>query len=132
LWNVSKDISRYSSLLNQSKVPLSIMLENLVNDECASVYEVSIIFLYYKDKVIRVGNRKSEVGLRAFEGDEVYDEPADLVIPVSRDGDEIQWFRIEDGSNVGSKSIVIPMNAKKVVLEFFVSSHGDHCEKLDF
>jgi len=101
------------------------MLENLVNDEFTGVYEVNITILYYKDAAISVGNRKLGLGLGAFEGDGVYDEPADLVIPVSRDGDEIHWFRIEDGSNVGSKSVMIPMNARKVVLELFVSSHGD-------
>lgn len=103
------------------------MLENLVNDEFTGVYEVNITILYYKDSANRVRNRKVGLGLGlgGFEGDEIYDEPADLVIPVGSDGDAINWFRIEDESNVGSKSIMIPMNARKVVLELFVSSHGD-------
>lgn len=124
-WNVKKDITRYSSLLKKSNITLSMMLQNIVNDEFTGIYNISLSILFYKDEEV-VNNLGRKLGL-GF-GDlcsEVYDEPADLVIPIDDVGNEGHWFRIASESEVGLKRVQIPVNARKVVLEMYVSHHGD-------
>lgn len=129
-WYVEKDVTKYSSVLEQSNISLSMMLENLINDEFTGIYNVSLSMLFYKDDVIeKIGGRKlglgsgSGLGLASESG--VYEEPADLVIPVGSEGSHGYWFRIENESEKGIREIAIPMNARKVVLELYVSYHGD-------
>ncbi|XP_021769483.1 peptide-N4-(N-acetyl-beta-glucosaminyl)asparagine amidase A [Chenopodium quinoa] len=132
-WNVDKDVTRYSSVLEQSNVSLSMMLENLVNDEFTGIYNISLTMLFYKDDVVaEIKSRKLgfgsgvRVGLESgVLGSGVYDEPADLVIPVGEEGDQGYWFRIENESEPGFKRVAIPMNSKRIVLELYVSFHGD-------
>lgn len=47
------------------------------------------------------------------------------MIPVADEGENGFWFRIENESHFGSKRIEIPMNAKRIMLELYVSFHGD-------
>ncbi|XP_010693058.2 peptide-N4-(N-acetyl-beta-glucosaminyl)asparagine amidase A [Beta vulgaris subsp. vulgaris] len=135
-WKVEKDITRYMSVLQQSNVSFSMMLENIVNDEFTGIYNVSVSILFYKDaeEVVNVKSRKLGLGLglglgSGLEfgdlGGGVYEEPADLVIPIADDGNQDYWFRIESESEKIVRSIEIPINAKRVVLELYVSHHGD-------
>ncbi|KAF6164872.1 hypothetical protein GIB67_017075 [Kingdonia uniflora] len=151
-WNVRKDVTRYSSLLLQDNQTLTVMLENIVNEEFTGIYHVNISFLYYTDTEnqtteltlnrklrslsedtvdIKEGNLRyrGEVGTQSglFEGKlgSIYDDPADLVIPISDNGDNGFWFRIQNESDVHSKGIQIPLNTYKAVLEIYVSFHGD-------
>ncbi|CAM0912002.1 unnamed protein product [Alopecurus aequalis] len=53
-------------------------------------------------------------------------QQADLIVPISRslplnDG---QWFAIQNATDVQSKSLTIPSNTYRAVLEVFVSFHG--------
>lgn len=52
-------------------------------------------------------------------------KPADLIVPVSEEEDLGFWYRIGNESVVGSRSIVIPSNSRKIVLELYASAHGD-------
>ncbi|XP_057524653.1 peptide-N4-(N-acetyl-beta-glucosaminyl)asparagine amidase A-like [Amaranthus tricolor] len=127
-WSFTKDITKYSSLLQQSNISLSMMLENLGNDNIDGIYNISLTILFYKNEEIKtIKNRKLGFGFQNFEvGDGVYDEPADLVIPIANEeGETGNWFRIEKDSEVVLKSNEIPINTKRIVLELYVSSHGD-------
>ncbi|CAI9088265.1 OLC1v1022551C1 [Oldenlandia corymbosa var. corymbosa] len=46
-WVVRKDVTRYSSLLAQDNLTLSMMLENIVHGYWTGVYQVNITFHYY-------------------------------------------------------------------------------------
>ncbi|XP_074276639.1 peptide-N4-(N-acetyl-beta-glucosaminyl)asparagine amidase A [Silene latifolia] len=126
-WNVYKDVTRYSSLLQKSKIKLSMMLENLVNHEFTGVYDVTLTLLLYKDKKVGKENglaRKLGSGIGSLH--EVNDEqPADLIVPVMDEGNNGYWFRIEHEMDVVSRRIQIPKNAKRIVMELYVSYHGD-------
>lgn len=152
-WKVRKDVTRYSSLLQQSNLTLAVMLENLVNDDFTGVYHVNVSVLYYDDSVVRFPssglvdsvkpNRKlafAKLGLdsekfvrnqaigpeeRSRTLSNVYKNPADLIIPISGNVDEEFWFRIENDSDVYTRGIQVPGNTLKAVLEVYVSFHGD-------
>ncbi|XP_010257133.1 PREDICTED: peptide-N4-(N-acetyl-beta-glucosaminyl)asparagine amidase A-like [Nelumbo nucifera] len=53
------------------------------------------------------------------------EKPADLIIPVSGDGDDGFWFRIQNEADVHSTEIQIPLNTYRAVLEIYVSFHGN-------
>ncbi|KAI3986845.1 hypothetical protein MKX01_014546 [Papaver californicum] len=138
-WKVRKDVTRYSSLFNQSNLTLSVMLENLVNDEFTGIYHVNVSLLYYQDQDLNPVepieplklNRKlgalSETSVKGtYKGGSFTNETSpDLIIPVSDNGDEGFWFRIQNESDIHSKTIQIPQNTKKAVLEIYVSFHGN-------
>ncbi|XP_058110381.1 peptide-N4-(N-acetyl-beta-glucosaminyl)asparagine amidase A [Magnolia sinica] len=54
-----------------------------------------------------------------------YKEPADLVIPISDNGDGGSWFRIQNESDIHSKEVKIPVNSHRAILEIYVSFHGN-------
>ncbi|KAH9617020.1 hypothetical protein KSS87_022041 [Heliosperma pusillum] len=128
-WNVYKDVTRYSSLLKRSKIKLTMMLENLVNDEFTGVYDITLSLLLYKDQKVGKENglaRKLGSGIGSLRGDGVNGEqPADLIVPVMDEGNNGHWFRIEHEMDVASRRIQIPKNAKRIVMELYVSYHGD-------
>ncbi|MCL7044919.1 hypothetical protein MKW94_022214 [Papaver nudicaule] len=118
------------------------MLENLVNDEFTGIYHVNVSLLYYREQDFNVTkaveriqplklNRKlgglSETSAKGMSNAGVFtnETSADLVIPVSDNGGEGFWFRIQNASDVHSKTIQIPQNTKKAVLEVYVSFHGN-------
>ncbi|KAK9063351.1 hypothetical protein SSX86_017221 [Deinandra increscens subsp. villosa] len=120
-WNVRKDVSRYSSIITRSNLTLSVMLENLVNDEFTGVYHVNISLLFYSDtssvrfplsivsgeskprsqslnrKLISVNNNH-EIESKLLDRDLVlkslypYYKPADLVVPISASGGLSEGF----------------------------------------
>lgn len=53
------------------------------------------------------------------------ESPADLIIPISDDGDRGFWFRVERELDVHSRRIRIPTNTHRAVLELYVSFHGN-------
>lgn len=55
----------------------------------------------------------------------LYEPPADFIIPISDRGDKGFWFRIDGESDFHSKSIRIPQNTYRAVLELYVSFHGN-------
>ncbi|CAK9135822.1 unnamed protein product [Ilex paraguariensis] len=156
-WKVQKDVSRYNSLLVQSNLTFSVMLENVVNNVYTGVYHVNVTFLYYQAHAVGISSsqlprnqnpiRKFGFGKLGFESEKpnpimlykegihgvnnqknslnLYKQPADLIIPISRIEEEGFWFRIESGSDVHSKGIQIPLNTWKAVIEIYVSFHGD-------
>lgn len=142
-WRVRKDVTRYSSLLSQPDLNVTMMLENIVNDEFTGVYHVNATLFFYKDtdvssplslprqKSIRklasdgwdLGHGEDNnlgLGARDF-----YGPPADLIIPISSSGDRGFWFRFESESATHSRRISIPRNTKRAVLELYISYHGN-------
>ncbi|MCD9640754.1 hypothetical protein HAX54_026282 [Datura stramonium] len=135
-WTVTKDVTRYSSLLLKEDISLSVMLENLVNDVYTGVYHVNVTFLYYEVENMYVPlstsstNRKLRLVDDVFVDNpiisllDLYEKPADLIIPISGNGDNGFWFRIQSDSELHGKSVVIPKNTYKAVIEICVSFHG--------
>ncbi|PON51399.1 Peptide-N4-(N-acetyl-beta-glucosaminyl)asparagine amidase A [Parasponia andersonii] len=147
-WKVRKDVTRYSSLLAQPHLNLTMMLENVVNRDYTGVYHVEVSLLYYKDNVAGVVNpvklpaetenpnviRNSQIdqllGLESPEFDAnlgaVTDEgPANLIIPISDSGDRGFWFRVESELDLKTREIRFPRNTRRAVLEIYVSFHGN-------
>lgn len=146
IWNIRKDVSKYSSVITQHNQKLSVTLQNLVDDEFNGFYFVNIIFLFYYDKVITLPlsreleaqsfNRKlisvtnsgneDELGLdRVMKSLYPYDMPADLIIPISGSCDDGFWFRIDDEMDVRTKKVRVSPKTYKAMLELYVSFHGD-------
>ncbi|PHT61275.1 hypothetical protein T459_34877 [Capsicum annuum] len=107
LWTVTKDVTRYSSLLVMGNISLSVMLENLVDNVYTGVYHVNVTFLYYDidDMCVPLSSRMNRK-LR-------------LVMKVKG-----FWFRIQSNLELHGKSVIIPKNTYKVVMEISVSFHG--------
>ncbi|KAJ0102605.1 hypothetical protein Patl1_06666 [Pistacia atlantica] len=126
-WKVRKDITRYSSLLVQSNLNVTMMLENIVNDVFTGVYHVNVNLLFFKDKdvtgtvpsILSSDNFNSTLG---FESDKYYYPPADLILPISNNDGEREgfWFRVESESDLNFKKIKFPRNAYRVILELEV------------
>ncbi|XP_010031176.2 peptide-N4-(N-acetyl-beta-glucosaminyl)asparagine amidase A [Eucalyptus grandis] len=146
-WKVRKDVTRYSSLLSRSGIEVSMMLENIVNDEFTGIYHVNVTLLFYSSVGSGAGPRVpasqlssiSKLGLGSEElggnsvnsatlGAAAWDynpPPADLILSVSDDGDRGSWYWIERGLDLRSKKIIIPANTVRAVLELCVSFHGN-------
>ncbi|KAJ8557627.1 hypothetical protein K7X08_003252 [Anisodus acutangulus] len=124
-WTVTKDVTRYSSLLVKKNISLSVMLENLVNYVYTGIYHVNVTFVYYDiDNMINVPLSSSTNRKVRLVDDVFVDKPADLIIPISGNEGKGFWFRIENDSELHGKSVVIPKNTYKAVMEIYVSSHG--------
>ncbi|KAI6675844.1 hypothetical protein NL676_036640 [Syzygium grande] len=150
-WEVRKDITKYSSLVSQSSIHL--MLTSLhwpSNVAVSSAHLVNVTLFYYNhdyssvisDKITLPATVSGEdltrnsVSLHYSDDpspsnseDQVReaprssnDTPPDLIIPVNGDGG--LWFRIDNESTVQSKDVQLPCNARRAVLELYVSSHG--------
>ncbi|KAH0665497.1 hypothetical protein KY290_027729 [Solanum tuberosum] len=125
-WTVTKDVTRYSSILVNENISLSVMMENMVNDVYTGVYQVNISFLYYNVKKMDVSLSNSYNRKMKLENDlkSEIENPADLIIPISGNGSEGFWFRILNESEMHGQSVIIPKNTYKAVIEIYVSSHG--------
>lgn len=106
-WKVRKDVTRYSSLFTRSDLNVTMMLENIVNDVYTGIYHINVTLDFYEFNPIEILSRQS---------------PADLIVPVSNDG---VWFMIENAEESYSNRIALPLNTRKIVLELYVSSHGN-------
>ncbi|CAN7004791.1 unnamed protein product [Brassica rapa subsp. trilocularis] len=106
-WKVRKDVTRYSSLFTRSDLNVTMMLENIVNDVYTGIYHINVTLDFYEFN-------PTEIISRHF--------PADLIVPVSNDG---VWFMIENAEESYSNRIALPLNTRKIVLELYVSSHGN-------
>ncbi|KAK4277797.1 hypothetical protein QN277_015738 [Acacia crassicarpa] len=151
-WNVWKDVTKYSSLFTRSDLDLTMMLENVINHEFTGIYHVTITLSLFKshavvgapigvscDRRLRILRDESDGGISevTVERDDLGDtnvlrgsldldeSPADLIIPISDDGDRGFWFRVERESDLHSRRIRIPTNTHRAVLELYVSFHGN-------
>lgn len=136
-WTVTKDVTRYSSLLAKEDISLSVMLENMVNDVYTGVYYVNVTILYYYIEEMNVPLSTISTNRKVRMVDDVFvnspirgslglnEKPADLIIPISgNNGGEGFWFRIQSDSELKGKSVIIPKNTYKAVMEICVSFHG--------
>ncbi|KAJ1262760.1 hypothetical protein BS78_09G134700 [Paspalum vaginatum] len=136
-WTVRRDVTRYSALLQSPPGGvLSVMLENLVNDQYTGVYNVSVSFEFYGAPAYLSAAGSSFAGSGAGAADpkpasptlpESYFQPADLILPVSEATGESKgfWFRIQNSSDSRSKLVTIPSSTYRAVLEVFVSPHSN-------
>ncbi|XP_021856807.2 peptide-N4-(N-acetyl-beta-glucosaminyl)asparagine amidase A isoform X1 [Spinacia oleracea] len=116
-WKVRKDITKYYSLLLQSNQTIAIYLGNVVDKTYTGVYHVNLTFHYYPIEN-HGGKNHRKLG-------NLYENFADLILPISRNlplNDGL-WFEVENSSDVESKSVSIPRNAYRAVLEVYVSFH---------
>ncbi|KAJ0764494.1 putative peptide-N(4)-(N-acetyl-beta-glucosaminyl)asparagine amidase [Helianthus annuus] len=149
-WKVRKDVSRYSSVISQSNIKLTVMLENIVNKEFTGVYDVNISLHFYSASSVRVplsivsgihtssSNRKlvsvknneiaGKVNVdRVLKALYPYDKPADSVVPISGTNgvSEGFWFKIDDENDIQTTKVKIASKTYKAVLELYVSFHGN-------
>ncbi|KAJ6325062.1 hypothetical protein OIU76_012193 [Salix suchowensis] len=109
------------------------MLENIVNDIYTGVYHVNVTLYFYKDNAVEVPLAFKNQNLIApvlqlplFGDKSMYDPPADLIIPISApDSSKGYWFIIESELDVKFDKVRVPLNTRKVVLELYVSFHGN-------
>ncbi|ESQ40462.1 hypothetical protein EUTSA_v10013053mg [Eutrema salsugineum] len=123
-WNVRKDVSRYSSLFMRSDLNVTMMLENIVNDVYTGIYHINVTLIFYEFNPIEQ-NPKIRSRLEIAGSDRKDQTPADLIIPVCDGGNRGFWFMIENPAETYSKRIQIPSNTRKIVLELYVSFHGN-------
>lgn len=110
-WKVRKDVTKYSSLFTRSDLNVTMMLENIVNDVYTGIYHINVTLDFYEFNPVGIISRQS---------------PADLIVPVgSHGGDRGFWFTIESQEESYSNRIRLPLNTRKIVLELYVSSHGN-------
>ncbi|VAI43970.1 peptide-N4-(N-acetyl-beta-glucosaminyl)asparagine amidase A-like [Triticum dicoccoides] len=113
VWSVSKDVTRHASLLAAGNSTLAVFVENLVNSQYTGVYYANVtLHLYFRRTPTRPPPAVA---------------PADLIVPMSRglplnDG---LWYKIQNATDVASKSVALPSNTYRAVLELYVSFHGD-------
>ncbi|KAI3425555.1 uncharacterized protein J3R85_010059 [Psidium guajava] len=151
LWEVRKDITKYSSILSQSSIHLMLTsLQWPSNVAVSWAHLLNVTLFYYNhdcssvtsDKItlpatVSGGDlKRNSVSLHSSDDpsppnseDQVgeaprssYDTPPDLIIPVNGDGGF--WFRIDNKSTTQSKGVQLPCNAHRIVLELYISSHG--------
>ncbi|KAG5081407.1 hypothetical protein JHK86_005472 [Glycine max] len=122
-----------------------MMLENIVNNEFTGVYHVTVTLLFYNEYAVRVPFVPCPEELNNFDPIQsrsrsrsrsrslvqepgsrgVNESPADLIIPISDDGRRGFWFKLEEEKGSCSKTIRIPRNTYRAVLELYVSFHGN-------
>ncbi|GJV04498.1 peptide-N(4)-(N-acetyl-beta-glucosaminyl) asparagine amidase A [Tanacetum coccineum] len=118
-WTVTKDVTRYYSLLMQKNLTLDVYLGNIVDSTYTGVYHVNVSFHYYPFEKNDQGANFN--GLRGGSGENW----ADLVIPISRNKplNDGLWFEVVNETDVQRKEVVVPRNVYKAVLEVYVSFH---------
>ncbi|KAF7044009.1 hypothetical protein CFC21_053295 [Triticum aestivum] len=115
VWSVSKDVTRYASLLAAAgNSTFAVYLGNHVNATLTGVYHANVtLHLYLR----RTPTTKPTPATA----------PADLIVPMSRalplNGG--LWFPIQSAADVASKSVALPSNTYRAVLELYFSSHQD-------
>ncbi|GLJ13662.1 hypothetical protein SUGI_0217760 [Cryptomeria japonica] len=109
-WTILKDITKYSPMLKSPQI-LEVKLANLIDDTYTGVYHVNITFHFYEEE---------EMGLHHY-------GYADSIMPISLPYSQSAgaWFQIQNASDVQGKSLRIPPNAYRAVLEIYVSFHSD-------
>ncbi|OWM78374.1 hypothetical protein CDL15_Pgr016098 [Punica granatum] len=137
-WEVRKDVTRFTSLLEKSNLSLTLTSLRTRGNESFSVspasYQVNVSIFYYNYKYLSRSSESSmtsetimscEGALKGGGG--LYDPPPDLVIPLSnkKNQDEGLWFQIESEFDVRSVGLEMPSNTMRAILELFVSSDGD-------
>ncbi|XP_010491079.1 PREDICTED: peptide-N4-(N-acetyl-beta-glucosaminyl)asparagine amidase A-like [Camelina sativa] len=123
-WNVRKDVSRYSSLFMRADLNVTMMLENIVNDVYTGIYHINVTLIFYEFNPI-ASNLKVNSRLGFVESQRSDKTPADLIIPVCDEGNRGFWFMIDNSAETYSKRIQMPSNTRRIVLELYVSFHGD-------
>ncbi|PWA46183.1 peptide-N4-(N-acetyl-beta-glucosaminyl)asparagine amidase A protein [Artemisia annua] len=142
-WNVRKDVTKYGSVLKKDDVTVSVMMENIVNEEFTGVYYVNVSLDFYKvdgvklplsnvlDSVNAVKSPLSRKLGSVNGGEELglypYDKAADEIVPISESKgvEEGFWFRVKDEFDVKTKKVEFSKKTYKAVLEVYVSFHGD-------
>ncbi|GJV78636.1 peptide-N(4)-(N-acetyl-beta-glucosaminyl) asparagine amidase A-like protein [Tanacetum coccineum] len=112
-WTVTKDVTRYYSLLMRKNLTLDVFLGNIVDATYTGVYHVNVSFHYYPFEKNDQGANFN--GFRGGSGENW----ADLVIPISRNKplNDGLWFEVVNATDVQSKEVVVPRNVYKAVLE---------------
>ncbi|GLJ13659.1 hypothetical protein SUGI_0217680 [Cryptomeria japonica] len=110
-WTIFRDITKYSPLLKSPQI-LEVKLDNVIDKTYTGIFHVNITFHFYEEK--------GEMGLHHY-------GYADSIMPISLPYSQNAgaWFQIHNASDVQGKSLRIPPNAYRAVLEIYVSFHAD-------
>ncbi|RWV91599.1 hypothetical protein GW17_00046109 [Ensete ventricosum] len=119
-WRVQKDVTRYAAILNRlaGGGNVSMIVDNSAVDLAADVS-----FHFYRGALstsLKHTTHPSVWGL--------YREPADLVIPISREHGSYGsgfWFQISGNPQALAAPVTVPRNTYRAVLEILVSYHAD-------
>lgn len=113
VWTVSKDVTKYASLLAaRNPSTLAVYLGNLVDEQYTGVYHANLtLHLYFRHPP-----QPPQPGLG----------PADIIVPISQSLplNDALWFQINNGQDVGSASLAVPTNSYRAVLEVYLSYHA--------
>ncbi|CAL4965952.1 unnamed protein product [Urochloa decumbens] len=115
-WSVSKDVTKYASLLAARNSTLAVYLGNIVDDQYTGVFHADLtLHLYFHHPPAPPPPPQPGLG------------PADAIVPISQslplnDG---LWFQITNGRDIGSASITVPRNTFRAVIEVCLSYHSD-------
>lgn len=114
-----------------------MMLENIVNDVFTGIYKVNVSVGFYPDSDDTDSKEMKKrgdfaLGFQSDLGEEevklipLLDDPADVVIPVSRKNSSTGfWFRVQNQSEAHYSKIIIPRNTFRAVLEVYASFHSN-------
>ncbi|RCV25194.1 LOW QUALITY PROTEIN: hypothetical protein SETIT_5G146600v2 [Setaria italica] len=113
VWSVSKDVTKYASLIAAAVHPRRVPRQPR-HTTLTGVYHANVtLHLYLR----RTPTTKPPPAMA----------PADLIVPMSRalplNGG--LWFPIQSAADVASKSVALPSNTYRAVLELYVSFHED-------
>ncbi|CAO2161514.1 unnamed protein product [Urochloa humidicola] len=122
VWTVSKDVTKYASLLAAAgkSTTLAVYLGNLVNATLTGAYHANVTLHLYLRRALPSPASAPPLPASA---------PADLIVPVSRappppNGGGL-WFPIRSAADAASARVTLPSNTYRAVLELYVSFHGN-------
>ncbi|KAG9453605.1 hypothetical protein H6P81_006509 [Aristolochia fimbriata] len=72
-----------------------------------------------------VGSGSEEPGRTSVSSNLLLNKPADKILPISSNGHDGFWFRIENSSAIHSRSVEIPLNTYRAILEVYISFHSN-------
>lgn len=122
-WHVSKDVTRYVSLLATPQ-PLVVSLGNVVDATFTGIFYVNLTLEFFSTTSF---DRRSEQRQRR-PYPLLFNTPADLIQPISAPSalPSGHWFHISGEMAAAHYSVSsIPTNLYRAVLEMYVSFHGD-------
>ncbi|CAL9188367.1 unnamed protein product [Musa hybrid cultivar] len=123
-WRVQKDVTSYAAIINRlaGGGTVSMIVDNSAVD-LAAVLAANVSFHFYRGELSASSKHTGHPSLWGL-----YREPADLVIPISRERGSYGsgfWFQISGNPQAVAAPVTVPRNTYRAVLEIFVSYHAD-------
>ncbi|KAL2609187.1 hypothetical protein R1flu_027760 [Riccia fluitans] len=123
IWEVEKDVTRYSSLWKKPQ-ELVVAMGNVVDDTYTGIINVTVSVEFYNDDDdVAVDSVQESHATKSLEKHLL--EPAQLILPIAESSykDGGYWFQLLDVGGSKNSSLKIPRNSYRAVLEVCVSPH---------